>query len=92
MSSPSPITAVLVISNLEYGGAQRQVVELTNNTDPRRMRIVLVSLSDYVPLAKELKDPKTLDICSTRTSRCGWRAGWRTCRSCSGPSATRITT
>lgn len=44
------ITAVIVISNLEYGGAQRQVVELANNIDPGSFILHICSLSDYVPL------------------------------------------
>ncbi len=46
---------LLVISNLEYGGAQRQVVELANNMDPERFDVRVCSLSEYVPLAAELK-------------------------------------
>lgn len=47
---------VQVISNLEYGGAQRQVVELTNSLDPSRYDVHVCSLSPYVPLADELED------------------------------------
>lgn len=46
---------VVVISNLEYGGAQRQVVELANHMDPARFDVHVCSLSDYVPLAAELQ-------------------------------------
>jgi glycosyltransferase involved in cell wall biosynthesis len=45
---------VLVISNLEYGGAQRQVVDLANSVDPAATRIHICSLSPYVPLADRL--------------------------------------
>ncbi len=48
------ICAVQVISNLEYGGAQRQVVELANHMDPARFDVHVCSLSEYVPLAAEL--------------------------------------
>ena len=41
---------VLVISNLEYGAAQRQVVELANSMDVARVDVHVCSLSDYVPL------------------------------------------
>jgi len=51
-----PFVVVLVISNLEYGGAQRQVVELVNNTDPARCDLHVCSLSDYVPLAAHLRE------------------------------------
>jgi hypothetical protein len=47
----TPITVVLVISNLEYGGAQRQIVELANNFDPARVEVHVCSLSSYRPLA-----------------------------------------
>lgn len=46
---------VLVISNLEYGGAQRQVVELANNMDASRFDVHVCSLSSYVPLADRLR-------------------------------------
>ena len=48
--------AVLVISNLEYGGAQRQVVELANNIDRARFDIHVCSLSKYIPLGSQLRD------------------------------------
>lgn len=49
-----PIRLVIVISNLEFGGAQRQVVELANNLDPGRVEVVVCSLSSYVPLGDTL--------------------------------------
>jgi glycosyltransferase involved in cell wall biosynthesis len=48
--------AVLVISDLEFGGAQRQVVELANHMDERDFRIYVCSLSRYVPVADSLRD------------------------------------
>ncbi len=51
-----PIRVLVVISNLEFGGAQRQVVELTNNADPSLLSLHVCSLSDYVPLAEFLDD------------------------------------
>ncbi|MFH1755376.1 MAG: glycosyltransferase [Candidatus Latescibacterota bacterium] len=53
---PHPI--VLVISNLEYGGAQGQVVGLANHIDPSRFDVHICSLSDYVPLADRMVDPE----------------------------------
>lgn len=52
------IRVVLVISNLEYGGAQRQVVELANHFDPSRVEVHVCSMSSYVPLAQELRIPR----------------------------------
>ncbi|MEP6664324.1 MAG: glycosyltransferase [Verrucomicrobiota bacterium] len=40
---------------MEYGGAQRQVVELANHINPDVFKIHVCSLSDYVPLSSELK-------------------------------------
>jgi glycosyltransferase involved in cell wall biosynthesis len=54
-SSP-PRNVLLLISDLEFGGAQRQVVELANQMDPRRYRIHVCSLAEYVPLAERLRD------------------------------------
>lgn len=57
---------MLVISNLEYGGAQRQVVDLTNATDPSRMELQVCSLSSYVPLAEGLKNEDRLHVLAKR--------------------------
>ena len=52
---PEPLRLVLVISNLEFGGAQRQVVELANNLDAQRVEVLVCSLSSYVPLGTSLQ-------------------------------------
>ncbi len=52
--SRAPV-AVVVISDLEFGGAQRQVVELANNMPDERYKLHVVSLHDYIPLAEKLK-------------------------------------
>lgn len=51
-----PRRAVLVISNLEYGGAQRQVVELANHVAPEAFDVHVCSLSEYVPLGRDIAD------------------------------------
>ena len=56
------VTVVLTISDLEFGGAQRQVIELTNNIDLQKFDIYICSLSDYVPLAQSLAQPEKLKI------------------------------
>ena len=56
MISSKPISVVLVIDDLEYGGAQRQVLELANNMDPTRFDVHVCTLSDYVPMGKQLTD------------------------------------
>ena len=56
MISRRPICVVLVIDDLEYGGAQRQVLELTNNMDPTRFDVHVCTLSDYVPLGEQLRE------------------------------------
>jgi glycosyltransferase involved in cell wall biosynthesis len=50
------IAVVIVISNLEFGGAQRQVVELANHIDVKHFDLHICSLSEYVPLSA-LLDP-----------------------------------
>lgn len=47
---------LIVISDLEFGGAQRQVVELANAMDPTRFDLHVVSLQNYTPLAATLRD------------------------------------
>jgi glycosyltransferase involved in cell wall biosynthesis len=61
-----PLRAVLVISNLEYGGAQRQVVELVNGLDAQGITAHLVSLSPYVPLAPLLQNRDRLHVVTKR--------------------------
>jgi glycosyltransferase involved in cell wall biosynthesis len=53
-STPDGPTALLLISDLEFGGAQRQVVELANQMDPQRFKIHVCTLADYVPLSELL--------------------------------------
>lgn len=48
-----PLRVVFVVSNLEFGGAQRQVVHLAQALDPLRFETHVCSLSSYVPLAKD---------------------------------------
>lgn len=62
MAANQARVVVQVISNLEYGGAQRQVVELTNGMDPQRFEMHVVSLSAYAPLADHLADRTRLHI------------------------------
>ncbi|MBA7694525.1 N-acetyl-alpha-D-glucosaminyl L-malate synthase [subsurface metagenome] len=50
------ICVVLVIDDLEYGGAQRQVIELANNMDQDRFDVHVCTLSNYVPLGSQLRD------------------------------------
>lgn len=61
-----PLRALIVISNLEYGGAQRQVVELANGADPSRHEIHVCVLSDYVPLADALRNRDRLHVVQKR--------------------------
>jgi len=63
---------VLVIDDLEYGGAQRQVVELANNLNQERFEVNICSLSPYVPLAVGLESPQRLHVVH-KTRR--WDAG-----------------
>jgi glycosyltransferase involved in cell wall biosynthesis len=57
---------MLVVSNLEYGGAQRQVIELANHLDPNEFDVRICSLSPYVPLADDLRRPDRLHIITKR--------------------------
>jgi glycosyltransferase involved in cell wall biosynthesis len=51
---PGQPVVALVISNLEYGGAERQAVELANRLDPGEFEVHVVSLAAYTPLAAAL--------------------------------------
>jgi glycosyltransferase involved in cell wall biosynthesis len=49
-----PISVCLLISSLEFGGAERQVVEMVRSFDPEVVRPIVCSLSSEVPLARFL--------------------------------------
>jgi glycosyltransferase involved in cell wall biosynthesis len=56
------IKVLILISNMEFGGAQRQIVELVNNVDQTQFDIHVCSLSKYAPLAKQFKKGIPLHI------------------------------
>lgn len=53
---------LIVISNMEFGGAQRQIVELVNNIDQTQIEIHVCSLSNYAPLAEQFNASIPLHI------------------------------
>lgn len=64
---PSPLRVCLLISSLEFGGAERQVIELARNFDRRRIDPVICTLSDKVPLVGN--DPEIRRILHTIPKR-----------------------
>lgn len=66
--SDDRLTVALVISNLEYGGAERQTVELANRLHAFDCTTHLISLSHYIPLADNLnRDVAKLHIVERRS-------------------------
>jgi glycosyltransferase involved in cell wall biosynthesis len=61
MAAPdaSKTTVAIVISNLEFGGAQQQIVELANNMSPDEFDVHVICLAPFVPLAANLKIPES---------------------------------
>lgn len=59
MDSSHKIVTVIVISNLEFGGAQRQIVELMNHIDRQKFDLHIVSLSPYIPLGEFINHADT---------------------------------
>ena len=51
-----PLRVMLVISSLEHGGAERQVIELANGLDPRRFDVHVCCLQEHNPLAGGLRE------------------------------------
>ena len=49
-----PLSVCLLISSLEFGGAERQVVEMVRTFDRRRVHPIICSLSSETPLAETL--------------------------------------
>ena len=58
VTEAKPISVCLLISSLEFGGAERQVVEMVRSFDPKVVRPIICSLSSKVPLAKFLSGKK----------------------------------
>lgn len=50
---------MILISSLEFGGAERQVIELMKQYDRQKIKPILCSLSDHVPLADTLPNKAT---------------------------------
>lgn len=53
--SPARTVLALVVSNLEFGGAERQVVALANSLSRDEFDVHIFSLSSYMPLANRLQ-------------------------------------
>src|SRR5882724_4145765 len=49
-----PISVCLLISSLEFGGAERQVVEMVRSFNPEIVKATVCTLSSKVPLARFL--------------------------------------
>jgi glycosyltransferase involved in cell wall biosynthesis len=55
-AASKPVSVCLLISSLEFGGAERQVVEMMRTFDRSRVHPIVCSLSTKVPLAAALPD------------------------------------
>jgi glycosyltransferase involved in cell wall biosynthesis len=74
------VRVMLLISSLEYGGAERQVVELANQLDENRFEVTVCSLSEEVPLAAALRDREARLQIVPRRSRRDWGVILRTAK------------
>jgi glycosyltransferase involved in cell wall biosynthesis len=70
--APFAPTVLIVTSDLQFGGAQRQIVELCNNMSRERYRIHVCSLSDYVPLLPAIAEREKRFDLVLRRSRFDW--------------------
>jgi glycosyltransferase involved in cell wall biosynthesis len=66
LSSIRPLSVCLLISSLEFGGAERQVVELARSFNPAHVKPFVCSLSREVPLGRFLPDGEALTIVEKR--------------------------
>lgn len=74
------LNVLLLISSLEHGGAERQVIELANQLDERRFDTTVCSLSAHVPLASALRDADSRLHVIPRRSRLDTRIVFRVAR------------
>jgi glycosyltransferase involved in cell wall biosynthesis len=63
---------MVLISSLERGGAERQVINLVRHIDRRKFTPTVCSLSKVVPLAEGLPDAKTELVVVEKRSRYDW--------------------
>lgn len=71
---------MLLVSSLEPGGAERQVVQLARNLDRKRFDPVVCSLSESVPLADELRDRESELVVVEKRWRYDATPVWRVAR------------
>ncbi len=76
----TPSRIMLLISSLEHGGAERQVTQLANHVDEKRFDLTVCSLSNHVPLAKELRDWERRLVIVPRRGRFNAGVVWRVAR------------
>ena len=69
-----------VVSNLEYGGAQRQVVALANHLNANGGDAIVVSLSRHVPLSCDLDDAMSRLSVVEKHHRLDLTVAWRLAR------------
>ena len=67
-----PAGLLVLISSLERGGAERQVIELIRRIDRRKFTPTVCSLSKIVPLAEGLPDPARELVIVEKRSRFDW--------------------
>ena len=72
-SDQGRINVLLLISSLEHGGAERQVVELANHMDENRFDVTICSLSKHVPLAAGLRRRDQRLVIIPRHRRFEWK-------------------
>ena len=60
------IRVALVISNLEFGGAQRQLIELVNASVDMEVSYTLIAMSNVIPLASQLRDRSVVSVIEKR--------------------------
>lgn len=74
--TPKKTIVVIVVSNMEFGGAQRQIVQLVNQSAGSDIDYHIISLSDVVPMASRLDEPDKLMIIK-KTSKFDVTVIWR---------------
>ncbi|MGV3772933.1 MAG: glycosyltransferase [Verrucomicrobiales bacterium] len=72
MTINSAPNSLVIISDLEFGGAQRQAVELCNQMCSRRFQMNICSLSEYTPLASSLREREERFFVVPRKKRFDW--------------------
>lgn len=71
------LKVAIIIPSLCFGGAERQVIEISRGLKDRNVSVYILTFSDYVPLLNEFPDLESTHIIIKKRSRFDISVVWR---------------